>query len=217
MRVPVLIVALPCAALAVAAPAAADVLIAVDKASQRMSVSVDGAPRYTWAVSTGMEGYGTPSGSYRPFRMEKTHFSREWDNAPMPHAIFFTSAGHAIHGTSHVRQLGRTASHGCVRLSPRNAATLFGLVKAQGLGSTRVTIAGGETPVAARKGPGLRQARRRGRSPYEAGGLMSAGMQMGVEQAGGPGRRAHARVRSRLRDDPDYGYGLAEGDPVDAW
>ncbi|WP_246689953.1 L,D-transpeptidase [Methylobacterium sp. WL7] len=121
-----------------ASPAArADVLITVDKSAQRMEVSVDGQPRYTWPVSTGVEAYDTPSGSYRPFRMERSHFSKEWDDAPMPFAMFFTNQGHAIHGTNHVRSLGRAASHGCVRLSVRNAATLFNLVKAQGAGPLR--------------------------------------------------------------------------------
>ncbi|MCJ2055195.1 L,D-transpeptidase [Methylobacterium sp. J-048] len=134
-----------------ASPAArADVLISVDKSAQRMEVSVDGQPRYAWPVSTGVEAYDTPSGSYRPFRMERTHFSKEWDDAPMPFALFFTTQGHAIHGTNHVRNLGRAASHGCVRLSVRNAATLFNLVKAQGMNRTRVQIEGADALVAER-------------------------------------------------------------------
>jgi len=125
-----------------AAPARADVVITVDKDAQRMSVAVDGTPRYSWPVSTGAAGYDTPSGSYRPFRMERTHFSKEFDDAPMPYATFFTNQGHAIHGTNHVRSLGRAVSHGCVRLSVRNAATLFTLVKAQGMNRTQVRIEG---------------------------------------------------------------------------
>ncbi|MCJ2026564.1 L,D-transpeptidase [Methylobacterium sp. J-067] len=125
-----------------AAPARADVVITVDKDAQRMSVVVDGTPRYSWPVSTGAAGYDTPSGSFRPFRMERTHFSKEFDDAPMPYATFFTNQGHAIHGTNHVRSLGRAVSHGCVRLSVRNAATLFTLVKAQGMNHTQVRIEG---------------------------------------------------------------------------
>jgi hypothetical protein len=139
------------AVLLAAAPAArADLLISVDKDAQRMSVTVDGQTRHTWPVSTGTAAHDTPSGSYKPFRMEASHFSREWDNAPMPHAIFFTQVGHAIHGTTHTRRLGQPASHGCVRLSQRNAATLFALVKQQKMANTRVVIEGsvGEAPVA---------------------------------------------------------------------
>ncbi|MBO1019890.1 L,D-transpeptidase [Methylobacterium sp. SD274] len=130
-------------------PASAELRVTIDKEAQRMSVAVDGETRHVWPVSTGLARYDTPNGAYRPFRMEKTHFSREWDNAPMPHAIFFTPAGHAIHATHQTRHLGRPASHGCVRLSPRNAATLFALVRQQGMGGTRVTVEGSiHAPVA---------------------------------------------------------------------
>ena len=73
-------------------PAAANILIEIDKSAQRMTVSQDGAQLYAWPVSTGQRGYDTPSGDFKPFRMEKDHFSREWDDAPMPHSIFFTTA-----------------------------------------------------------------------------------------------------------------------------
>jgi hypothetical protein len=129
--------------LAAGAPAAhAEVLVHVDKASQRMTVSVDGAERYSWPVSTGMAGYITPAGSFTPFRMARTHFSKEWDDAPMPHSIFFTEAGHAVHGSRVTGRLGSPASHGCIRLSPAHAATLFNLVKAEGMASTRIEVAG---------------------------------------------------------------------------
>jgi len=74
-------------------PAAADVVIAIDKSAQRMTVAVDGAKRWTWPVSTGARGYDTPSGSYTAFRMEKDYSSKEWDDAPMPYSIFFTKEG----------------------------------------------------------------------------------------------------------------------------
>ncbi len=122
-------------------PARADVLIRVDKSAQVMTVTVDGAQRYAWPVSTGVADYDTPDGQFQPFRMEKDHFSREWDDAPMPYSIFFTQKGHAIHGTYH-KSLGRPASHGCVRISVANAATLFALVKQEGMKNTHVTLTG---------------------------------------------------------------------------
>ena len=82
-----------------------------------MTVTVDGDQRYRWPVSTGAAGYDTPAGDFKPFRMEQDHFSREWDDAPMPHSIFFTKIGHAIHGTYRGQDLGPPVSHGCVRLS----------------------------------------------------------------------------------------------------
>src|SRR6201987_2395056 len=100
-----------------ALPASARLLIEIDKSSQQMTVSRDGRELYVWPGSTGIARYDTPSGHYTPFRMEKDHFSREWDDAPMPNSIFFTQKGHAIHGSDHVRAIGRPASHGCVRLT----------------------------------------------------------------------------------------------------
>lgn len=119
------------------------VVITINKATQKMVVTVGGRRTYNWLVSTGAPGYTTPSGSFKPFRMEKDHFSKEWDDAPMPHSIFFTMEGHAIHGSPYTKRLGTRASHGCVRLSPQNAATLFDLVKKTGMSNTRVIVRGG--------------------------------------------------------------------------
>ncbi|MEA2985202.1 MAG: hypothetical protein QOD94_1456 [Alphaproteobacteria bacterium] len=121
-------------------PAAAKILITVDKTTQQMTVAVDGVRRWQWPVSTGMRGHTTPSGRFTAFRMEKDHFSKEWDDAPMPHSIFFTPKGHAIHGSLATRRLGQPASHGCVRLAPANAAKLFALVQQQGVASATVVI-----------------------------------------------------------------------------
>jgi hypothetical protein len=138
-----------------AMPARADVQIHIDKAAQRMTVTVDGDQRYVWPVSTGVASYDTPDGEFQPFRMEKDHFSREWDDAPMPYSIFFTQKGHAIHGTNHA-SIGRPASHGCVRLSVAHAGTLFALVKKEGMKNTKVTLTGeipGPAAIARRTPP----------------------------------------------------------------
>lgn len=134
-----------------AAPASADVLIKVNKSTQRMSVFVDGEKRHSWRVSTGLSGYSTPAGSFTPFRLEKDHFSKEWDDAPMPHSIFFTARGHAIHGSDATRRLGAPASHGCIRLSRANAATLFELVEQEGLNDTKIVVSGQESTATAKK------------------------------------------------------------------
>ena len=112
--------------------AQAKVAITVDKDNQQMTVAVDGVERYHWPVSTGIPSYETPNGSFRTFRMEEDHYSKEFDDAPMPHSIFFTKIGHAIHGTDSVNRLGSPASHGCVRLSRANASTLYALVQGAG-------------------------------------------------------------------------------------
>jgi hypothetical protein len=104
----------------------ANLQISINKSTQHMTVTVDGRRLYDWPVSTGGRGYDTPNGSFKPFRMEIDHHSDEWDDAPMPYSIFFTKIGHAIHGTDKQRNLGRPVSHGCVRLSVKNAATPVG-------------------------------------------------------------------------------------------
>ena len=133
-------------ALPLAASARANILVSIDKTSQSMAVTVDGSPRYIWPVSTGRPGYDTPNGTFRPNRMDADHLSQEWDNAPMPHTIFFDLHGHAVHGFFDVKHLGLAVSHGCVRLSPDHAAILFDLVKAEGMGNTTVIVAG-QTPA----------------------------------------------------------------------
>jgi hypothetical protein len=120
-----------------------------------MSVAVDGSPRYEWPISTGRSGYDTPNGTFKVNRMDADHLSQEWDNAPMPHTMFFDLHGHAIHGFFDVKHLGMPVSHGCVRLSPDHAATLFSLVKAEGMAATTVVVGGhipsGGSPEVARQ------------------------------------------------------------------
>jgi L,D-transpeptidase catalytic domain len=154
--------------LATLGTAHAKVAITVDKDNQEMTVSVDGVARYHWPVSTGIPSYETPNGSFRTFRMEESHFSKEFDDAPMPHSIFFTKVGHAIHGTDHVSRLGSPASHGCVRLSRANAATLYALVQEQGVLNTTVTLTG-SSQVALARNPnrGNTAVARRAPQPYE--------------------------------------------------
>ena len=130
--------------------AEAAVSILVDKDAQQMTVSVNGVTKYTWPVSSGNPSHETPNGSFKTFRMEEDHYSKEFDEAPMPNAIFFTKQGHAIHGTDAVNRLGSPASHGCVRLSRANALKLWDLVKAEGLLTTTVTLTGSSRVALAR-------------------------------------------------------------------
>jgi lipoprotein-anchoring transpeptidase ErfK/SrfK len=102
-------------ALALTTSASAAIVVDINRAAQRMAVTVDGAPRYNWRVSTARRGYITP------------------------HSIFFYG-GFAIHGSYEISHLGRPASHGCVRLDPGNAAILFGLVQREGMAATTIVI-----------------------------------------------------------------------------
>ena len=130
-------------AITVAPAAQAAVLVTIDKSIQEMTVEVDGRPLYQWPVSTGKGArYDTPNGKFKAFRMERDHFSKEWDDAPMPFSIFFTQKGHAIHGSLDTKNIGRPASHGCVRLTPANAEKLFALVEEDGVLNTTVVLTG---------------------------------------------------------------------------
>jgi lipoprotein-anchoring transpeptidase ErfK/SrfK len=130
------------------------VLVNIDKTNQKMTVFLDGIRKYEWPVSTGKAGYSTPSGTYTATSMNEIWYSKQWDNAPMPHSIFFMKDGHAIHATNDVRNLGSPASHGCVRLAPENAAALFALVAKNGMQNTQVVLTGstpgGEFKVASK-------------------------------------------------------------------
>jgi hypothetical protein len=137
--------ALAAGALLCASGAQAAVQITIDKSAQLMIVERDGRPLYQWPVSTGRAGFDTPSGKFKAFRMERDHYSKEWDDAPMPFSIFFTQKGHAIHGYLDTKNIGRPASHGCVRLTPANAEKLFALVEEDGVLNTTVVLTG-QTP-----------------------------------------------------------------------
>ncbi len=136
-----------CAAMAVLASlaafgserASANVVVHIDRATQRMSVVVDGEPRYNWRISTARRGYITPPGSYHPQMMARRWFSKRYYNSPMPHSIFFYR-GYAIHGTYEISHLGGPASHGCVRLDPGNAAILYSLVEREGMSRTTIVV-----------------------------------------------------------------------------
>lgn len=123
------------------------ILVYIDKTNQEMTVSLDGSQIYRWPVSTGRSGYTTPSGTYTATSMNEIWYSKEYDNAPMPHAVFFMRDGHAIHGTYDVKNLGKPASHGCVRISPQNAAILYQLVLENGLQNTQVVLTGSSEGV----------------------------------------------------------------------
>lgn len=113
----------------------------IDLGSQVMTVSENGARKYSWAISSGTSEHPTPRGTFRPQWTAKMWYSKKYDNAPMPNAVF-VSGGVAIHATYATGMLGRPASHGCIRLSPANAATFYKLVGHHGLKMTKVSIYG---------------------------------------------------------------------------
>ncbi len=189
----------------------AKVSILVDKDNQQMTVSVNGVERYQWPVSTGNPSHETPNGKFQTFRMEADHFSREFDDAPMPHSIFFTKVGHAIHGTLSEGSLGIPVSHGCVRISRANASTLFSLVEKEGVLNTTVTLTGSSRVALARNPRSRRKtdvARRDPAPAYQS--YDAAGNPVDLTPRGiAPGRQPQAADR-----DGD-GYMYPDGDSND--
>ncbi|MFA6267505.1 MAG: L,D-transpeptidase [Pseudolabrys sp.] len=186
---------------ALASPACAELLISVDKSTQTMTVAEDGDTLYTWPVSTGVARYDTPSGEFKPFRMEKDHFSREWDDAPMPYSIFFTMKGHAIHGTNHKID-GAAHSHGCVRLSVAHAAALWALVRKNKMANTHVVLTGtvpDAAPAVAQRAPVSRAPDMRATAPRYAAP-----------------RYAEPRYAEPQDDQADFERGFAPGDEAAA-
>jgi lipoprotein-anchoring transpeptidase ErfK/SrfK len=110
----------------------------VDISSQTMTVRNYGQT-YVWRVSTAGSGYSTPRGTFKPQRLARMHYSKKYHNSPMPYSVFFRG-GFAIHGTSAIKRLGSPASHGCVRLHPSNAASLYSMIQQAGARNTRIII-----------------------------------------------------------------------------
>lgn len=196
--------------------AQAAVSILVDKNTQQMTVSVDGATRYTWPVSSGNPSHETPNGSFKTFRMEEDHYSKEFDDAPMPNAIFFTKQGHAIHGTDAVGRLGTPASHGCVRLSRANALKLWDLVKAEGLLNTTVTLTG-SSQVALARNPkprtNIATSRDTDGQPVE---ISPRTLPQGTYEDLNAGTRARQISPDRVYNDPSFPQDRAYYGPSDA-
>lgn len=117
----------------------ANLVAKISLSSQTMVVTQNGVVKHRWRVSTGRKGYGTPTGSWSAKWASRNHRSRKYNNAPMPFAIFF-KGGYAVHATYETKRLGRPASHGCVRLSPNNAAVFYQLANRHGLSNTRIVI-----------------------------------------------------------------------------
>ncbi|MEL4152292.1 L,D-transpeptidase, partial [Corynebacterium bovis] len=101
-------------------------------ASARACVDIDG--QRTWLQEGGQVSYGpvqissgspgpdteTPRGSFRVTYKVRDEISREFNNAPMPYAVYFTYNGHAFHeGNPNV------PSAGCIHLSHDAAVTFF--------------------------------------------------------------------------------------------
>jgi hypothetical protein len=209
---------------AAASAAHANVVINVNKSTQHMLVTVDGVTRYDFPVSTGRAGFGTPSGTFHPNRMDPMHYSKEYENAPMPDSIFFDLHGHAIHGFTHTPFGIAAVSHGCVRMPVADAATLFQLVKSEGMANTTVIISGHipRAPLMARRGTQAQEASNQpptAITPYAQPGYGQQGYGQDYGQDYGHGYGYGPQPYARRREDrwgrqefppqpaPTYSYG----------
>ena len=77
-------------------------------------------------VSTGKPGHATPVGSFDILEKRREHYSKKYNNAPMPFMQRLTWDGVALHAG---QIPGRPASHGCIRLPKEFARLLFGVTK----------------------------------------------------------------------------------------
>ena len=169
--------------------------INVDLSAQRMHVYSDGRLKHSWKISSGLMRWRTPNGKYKPTWMSRMHYSKQWGGAPMPHSIFF-HRGYAIHGTNAVAALGRPASHGCVRLSPHNARTLFRMVNRHSKAATKITVVG-KTPVYKPRRSKTRVVKRKIKSGKRARRQLRKRRNQRVAYAAP--RRAKARPRKKVR------------------
>lgn len=124
-------------------PGPAGVFAKVNLAKQQMDVVVNRGngvkETYSWKVSTGRKGFETPPGKFRPDYLDEMHHSTKYENAPMPYSVFFND-GIAVHATTETKNLGRPASHGCVRLDKANAEVFFKAVNEIGMMRTAIIV-----------------------------------------------------------------------------
>jgi len=132
----------PEAVVASAEPATVNgVRVTVDLSERRMVIEDGGQAVRTFGVAIGKPSHPTPPGQYT---LRKMIWSprwvppkdREWSrgktpknpgdpNNPMQSVkIFFKEPYYYIHGTNDPKSIGAAASHGCIRMTPEDAAEL---------------------------------------------------------------------------------------------
>jgi hypothetical protein len=117
------------------------VLVYVDLSRQLATVYRNGVRIAVSTISSGKDGYSTPTGVFTILEKDKDHRSRTYDNAPMPYQQRLTWKGVAMHAGN---LPGFPASHGCVRLPMEFAKKLFEVTP---MGGTVVIAGGHQDPV----------------------------------------------------------------------
>lgn len=109
-----------------AAPATGTLVVTVDLQARVISAFRDGHEIGTAVVLVGTQSHPTPLGTFPVLSKSREHFSRKYDNAPMPHSLWLTTTGIAIHGSP---VMNGYASHGCIGVPDEFAAKLFAATK----------------------------------------------------------------------------------------
>ena len=109
-----------------AAPATGALVITVDLEARVISAFRDGHEIGTAVALLGTQSHPTPLGTFPVLNKSRQHFSRKYDNAPMPYSLWLTNTGIAIHGSP---VMNGYASHGCIGVPDDFAAKLFAATK----------------------------------------------------------------------------------------
>src|SRR6478672_3864513 len=118
-------------------------LVVVNLQTQRLLFFRNGVPIAASSVSSGKTGHETPTGVFTILQKNEKHFSKTYNNAPMPNMQRLTWQGIALHAGN---LPGYPASHGCVRLPLEFSKLLFGQTN---LGMTVVITSHPDFPHAA--------------------------------------------------------------------
>jgi len=102
---------------------AGPVLLVVNLETQRAVLFRNGVPIAASTISSGKAGNETPTGVFTILQKNKEHYSKTYNNAPMPNMQRLTWSGIALHAGN---LPGYPASHGCVRLPMKFSSLLFG-------------------------------------------------------------------------------------------
>jgi hypothetical protein len=135
--------------------AAGPALLVVNLETQRAVFFRNGVPIGATTVSSGKDGYETPTGVFTILQKNKEHYSKTYNNAPMPNMQRLTWRGIALHAGN---LPGYPASHGCIRLPIKFSSLLFGATE---LGMTVVITSipavpsGSDAPDVATMAPAL--------------------------------------------------------------
>ncbi len=105
------------------------VMILVSLPEQIMNVYRNGVLVARSSISSGMPGHSTPTGVFTILQKSADHYSKTYDNAPMPYMQRLTWDGVAFHSGF---LPGHAASHGCIRLPFEFSQKLFDLTRQGG-------------------------------------------------------------------------------------